>query len=682
MLNFIKNNSFFLVFLVMLGIATPIWALENADEISQDSVVVTATKTEKKLLDVQYSVSVITAEEVEKTPVLQFQDLLKNIPGVQVANWNNSESNRIFIRGEGDQETLVLIDGVKVSTVFHGHGSNLIIDPSSIERVEVIKGPATVIYGAEALGGVVNIITRKGGGKVPFQGNLSSTYMSSDNGSINSGSVYGRVNDTTYRLFGSYANFASVEYYHTDDEDRSRVLYSFGGDLGYDFTEKIHAGMGYEYNNQKAESASFSNTQSRKSSNRFTGNFSLKELNSFLPLVKADMYYYTNDHGYDGAKKGDIFAYVTDADLVNYGVNIQSNWSFSPATYMILGYEWLHEDLDYKRTYNLKGKLGPAGLYQIRDAGQDTHALYASIDHTFLENFVVNGGVRLIYFNTGLDDGHYYLPDGSLLYFDGRPYGIGGDDGNETKAVFTASVVWSGIDNLALRALWSQGFRPPSFYKKYLDIPMGHSGFVHNPDLKPEFSNSFELGARYETDTVTADVAAFYTLTDDRIATAKAPYGKGFASKWVNAYETKTYGLEFQFAYEFSGIEPYISGTWIHRNEKTPGNDSEYFQDVPPLFGRLGVRYKRRIWNGVRCNADLYAEYEDSFDYMGFDSSFNRVKRTTESFTTLNLSFGFDWKQYYAQFEILNIFDKKYKYQSNSKPEPGCNANVIIGIHF
>ncbi len=164
MFGVMKNYASILILLFIFGMAVSAFALEKSDKIAQEPVVVTATKTEKKLLDVQYSVSVVTADEIERTGAIQFQDLLKNIPGVQVANWNGSESNRIFIRGEGDQETLVLIDGVKVSTVFHGHGSNLIIDPSTIERIEVIKGPATVIYGSEALGGVVNIITRKGGG--------------------------------------------------------------------------------------------------------------------------------------------------------------------------------------------------------------------------------------------------------------------------------------------------------------------------------------------------------------------------------------------------------------------------------------------------------------------------------------------------------------------------------------
>ncbi len=487
------------------------------------------------------------------------------------------------------------------------------------------------------------------------------------------------MDKTNYRLFGSHANFDKMQYYHSDDKEDTRKLYSLGGDLGYDFTDKIHAGIGYEYNHQDSASASYSGTESRKRANRFTANLGARELLPNLALVKADMYYYANDHGYDGRKKGNAFVYTTDADLANYGMNVQSNWAFADSTFMILGYEWLHEGLDYKRTYNVKGRLGPAGVHQIRDAEQDTHALYLSVDHTFRKDFLVNGGVRLIYFDTGLNDGHYYMPDGSLLYVAGKPYGIGSDDGTETKAVFSASVVWSGIDNLAVRALWSQGFRPPSFYNKYLDIPMGHSGFVHNPDLKPETSNSFELGARYEGNAFTADVAAFYTLTDDRIATAPTPQG---SSKWVNAYETTTYGLEFQFAYKVSGVEPYISGTWIDRDEKTPGKKSQYIQDIPPLFGRVGVRYKGRIWNDIKVNADLYAEYEDTFDYMGYNSFYKKVKKTADSFTTLNLSFGFDWKKYYAQFELLNIFDKEYKYQSNSKPEPGLNGNLMVGMQF
>ena len=137
---------------------------EAADIVTED-VKVTATRVEKELMDVNMSVSVLTAEDIRRSSARSVGELLEMIPGVRVNNDGGQGIKRVSIRGNDTFQTLVMIDGQKISEQKSMSGSPFLIDPSQIERIEVIKGPASVLYGSEAIGGAVNIITKKGAPK-------------------------------------------------------------------------------------------------------------------------------------------------------------------------------------------------------------------------------------------------------------------------------------------------------------------------------------------------------------------------------------------------------------------------------------------------------------------------------------------------------------------------------------
>ena len=132
-------------------------------------------------------------------------ELLQDVPGVEIRNSGGQGFKRISIRGENPNRVLILIDGQKLVENKSMDGTPLLIDPSNVERVEVIKGPASVLYGSEAIGGVVNIITKKGGDK-PIQGEASVAYNGASNGFAESLSAFGGMNGFKYRVSGSYSD--------------------------------------------------------------------------------------------------------------------------------------------------------------------------------------------------------------------------------------------------------------------------------------------------------------------------------------------------------------------------------------------------------------------------------------------------------------------------------------------
>ena len=153
-----KITKITLALLTTLGLI-PVGSAEET--IRTSSVEVTATLVERELKDVPMSMSVIGEEQIKQSGATTIAELLENEPGLSLTNDGSQGLVRVGIRGENSFRTLVLIDGQKISEHKSMTGDPLLISPSIVERIEVIKGPASVQYGADALGGVINIITKK-----------------------------------------------------------------------------------------------------------------------------------------------------------------------------------------------------------------------------------------------------------------------------------------------------------------------------------------------------------------------------------------------------------------------------------------------------------------------------------------------------------------------------------------
>src|SRR5690625_3311508 len=139
-----------------------------------DPLVVTATRTERPLSTVGSSLTVITAEDLENRQTTYVADILREVPGVAVSRAGGPGSKTdIRIRGGETNHTLVLIDGIEANNPAGDDAfdfGHLLTD--DIERIEVLRGPQSVLYGSEAVGGVINIITKRGQDEPRFNGSI------------------------------------------------------------------------------------------------------------------------------------------------------------------------------------------------------------------------------------------------------------------------------------------------------------------------------------------------------------------------------------------------------------------------------------------------------------------------------------------------------------------------------
>ena len=132
-----------------------------------DPVVITATKLETRAEQLGASVTVVPGDDVQRYHYETVEDVLRTVPGVEIRRSGSyGKVSNISIRGANANQVQVLVDGVRVKSPTTGQADLSDISPDLIERIEVIRGPQSTLYGADAIGGVVNIITKKGKG--PF----------------------------------------------------------------------------------------------------------------------------------------------------------------------------------------------------------------------------------------------------------------------------------------------------------------------------------------------------------------------------------------------------------------------------------------------------------------------------------------------------------------------------------
>jgi vitamin B12 transporter len=171
-----KRSSFITVcLLVVLGMRVPTaWAQQNEEAFRLDPLIITATRSAERLSQTTRSVTVIGAEDIATRGAQTVADALRSVAGLDVVRSGSlGATTSVFTRGSESDHTAVLIDGVKVNVLFDGKFDMADLSVDNIERIEVVRGPASTLYGSAAVGGVIHIITKRGSG--PPSANLTAS---------------------------------------------------------------------------------------------------------------------------------------------------------------------------------------------------------------------------------------------------------------------------------------------------------------------------------------------------------------------------------------------------------------------------------------------------------------------------------------------------------------------------
>jgi len=207
-----------------------------------DPVVVSATKVETPQSHLGAAVTIVTEDEVRTFNYAGVEEALRNVPGVEIARSGSlGKTTSIRIRGANPEQVVVLVDGLRVSSPTQGLAELSELTLDGIDRIEIVRGPQSTLYGADAIGGVVNIITKKGQG--PPQASL--WVEGGSYGTIREqANVQGSVGGFNYNLSGSrFDTRGHLRRFDNDDAD----LTSFNGRIGYDFPWKGELSLSGRY---------------------------------------------------------------------------------------------------------------------------------------------------------------------------------------------------------------------------------------------------------------------------------------------------------------------------------------------------------------------------------------------------------------------------------------------------
>ena len=611
------------------------FAMEE-DAIGMETVVVTGTRTPKLLKDAPIVTRVITADDIRKADATNIGDLLQaELPGIEFS-YSMDQQTSLDMQGFGGNAILFLVDGERLAgeTLDNIDYSRLNLD--NVERIEIVKGAASSLYGSNAVGGVINIISKET--EEPWNLNLNGRY-----GSHNDQRYGGTV---AFRA-GDFRNSLNVQHTSTDpidvgsvgkdgeENDFSRVYgnrtWNFKERLVYTPTDKLRLTGRLGYFFRERDKSTSSKDRYRDFSGGLRGNYTFSQRNGLELSYSFDQY-----------DKSD-FDPVQDYDLRDY-TNVQHtlralyNHSLNERNTLIVGG-------DFMRDYLMS--------YQFTDNGsheQYTADAFAQFDLNPVKNLNIMTAVRFDYYSEA--------------------------DVKNTSSKLGIMYKWR---NCSLRASYAGGFRAPTLKEMYMDFNMANVFMIYGND-----SQNFSLSAEYLKSRYNVTLTGYFNLVDNRITTVwdQTLGGMVYSNiaqmniSGLNADAAAKYpcGLGVRLSYAYTHVhipkgEPYFSSTRPHtatakidygKDWKNYGFDvtlsgrvlsrvttDEYVDYENPDAGVNSTTYpaytiwklnlSQRVYRGIRVNATV----DNLFNYRP-DHYYNSTPATTGTTFSVGLSLDVD----------------------------------------
>jgi iron complex outermembrane receptor protein len=480
---------------------------------SVGEVSVTATRAEREILDTPGNVSVIDRQKIDQSGAASLPDLLRRESGISVTNLStNPASFTVEARGfnnggSAGSSVLVLVDGIRVNEADSGINDWALIDMDSVERVEVVRGSASALYGDNAVGAVINIITRAKPGLPRFTARGSVGRYDTGHGSV---SLAGTEGPVTISLFADGV---------TTDAYRDRARYEAGGGNGsleVELGERATVGVsgGYHTDDRRLPGTLLRSERDalgrRAASPRFEEDHSdidRHQVNGWIEAIPAeDVLVRVTPHYHDRDEDVVItFAGFTptsiEADKDGLGVDalVQVDRKlFSMKNRLIIGGEFLRE----KTSRDITSEDGSSPPLFTRSR-QYTYGAFLQDELNLRADLLLSGGVRF-------DHANYKLRafDNDNDVTDRPDFDIW-----SPKAALTYRVT----PPVAIYASYARGFRLPNFDENTPLLPFFGFGTIEIPDLDVQRSDTFETGVKYESDPIQASVSFYHMRVKDEL---------------------------------------------------------------------------------------------------------------------------------------------------------------------
>lgn len=600
-----------------------------SQEVQKDSVetnelsevkVTTATRTERVLSSLPLPMTIITSEAIMKSGVTRLNEILSEQTGIILIP-DESGFEGIQMQGLDAAYTMILIDGVPLV----GRSSGVLdlsrVSVGNIERIEIVKGASSALYGSEAMGGVINVITKRPK-KDMFTGSLSYRYATFNTSDANTNLLW-KKKKFSANLF---ANFYSTEGYDLDKSTPLKNLEPFYNftiqpKIYYDFSENLKLIVNNRFYDMKMDNRAIIDSEN------YTGDAKEKEWNSQLKF----------EHKWSSKVYSEYEFYATNYQNDSF-LKDQNNIVFESAYYN----QWLIRP-ELRTTISLKNdKLtGGVGLN------------YETLDRTYFEK-QVNFNSQYVYLQ------YDYNPTEKWNVLAGFRY----DNHSEYASQFSPklAVNYKINENFSLKSSVGYGYKAPDFRQLCFDFTnpsVGYTVLGYNvaedrlnqlekqgqllsrvdgvnfgEPLKPESSINVNFGTFYKRNKLRLDVNAFYNsienLIDTRVVAQKTNGQNVFS--YFNISKIFTYGLEFNSTYDFTKqLSVSFGYQFLTAKDKSVLDNFENYQYIR--------------------NSDLQTIQIKKSDYFGL---FNRSKHTA------NVKFAYTIPKIKTDINLRVFYRSKY----------------------
>ncbi len=674
-----------------------------------EEVIVTATRTAKTLFDAPNTAQVLTARDVQERRLSRtVPDVLKETPGVMVQKTSHGQGSP-FIRGFTGFRTLMLIDGIRLNNSVFRDGPNQYwntVDPFTIDRMEIVKGPGSVLYGSDAVGGTVNVFTRgpEGYGEgLRSSRRLYYRYSTAEDshvgrfdldltrdhrfglhvggslkdfGDVEAGGAVGRQPRTGYDEWDADLKF---EYFLDPDSTLTLAHQRVTQDNAWR-THKTIYGISWQGTTVGNELERSLDLERRLTYLQYH----TEDRGTFIDAATATLSYHVQQEEQVRVRTGDRYD-RQGFDVATLGASVQLE---TPSTIgrWTYGLEYYRDDVDsFADKLDADGTVTSSEIQGpvADDAAYDLLGVFIQDDVPLHERFDLILGARYTYAEA--DAAKVKDPE------TGDPTSVAG---NWDTVVGSARV----LVRMDERERWhlfggvAQGFRAPNLSDlTRLDTARTNEIETAAPDLDPERFISYEIGVKSQAENFSGQFAYFYTTISDMIVrtpTGNIIDGNDEVTK-KNAGDGFIHGVELSSSYR---LHPQWSAlgcfAWTDGEVDTfPTSDPivvrEPIDRIMPPTGILGIRWERPdagCW--VEALVTVAARQDDLSTRDAADTQ--RIPPDgTPGYTVFTLRGGWEIRENLTvSAAVENITDEDYRIHGSGQNEPGRNLIMTLDWRF
>ena len=576
-------------------------AYENYEE-----VVVTATRTPVALADSLPSVSTISRADIDARQPVDLVDIFRQMPSLDISSsGGRGSATSLYTRGTASGHTLILVDGQRVSSATLGSANFQFLNPDQIERIEVVRGAHSSLYGSEAIGGVIQVFTRDGSAS---EGSYVTTATgSNDLAKVAAGSS-GNSGNWRYGVHASYLETDGIDNLEVDtgfnaDRDGYRNK-SVNASVGYRFDNGADLALRYLESNNRNEHDSAFNPAEQPYSDSVVQNINLR---GRLPLTdvwtsEISLGTATDDSdNYDGISGLNQGNFRTEREQLYW----QNDLTVAAGHILTIGYDYYEDEVSSSSNSYVDSNGHPV-------ESRDNKALFGQYQGNWSRVDLVLG----------------------LREDDNQEFG------EHTTGNIAVGVNLDPRHNVVVS--WSEGFKAPTFNDLYWPAGPYSAG---NPNLSPEESENSELSLRGDYDSWRWSVAYFHNDIKNLIDWAPGP---DFVWRPYNVSDAEIEGGELTVTTDLYG--------WTL--------DAAYSY-VEPRDGETGKLLIKRSRSNLTLNADRrYGDFSLGFSVKAQDKRYADTANSDSlgGYATLGLRLGYDiTRNLKTSLKVDNAFDKDYQ---------------------